>query len=208
MNHASQITLRADLAVIASLVPEGTRVLDVGCADGTLLAWLKEHKRVNARGLELDAAQVQQAIAKGLAVIHGDAASDLSDYGSDSYDVVILSQTLQTARDPKALLMELMRIAPRMVVSVPNFGHWKNRLYLAFKGRMPVTKTLSYNWYDTPNIHFCTIYDFVRLCEELGLRIEKRMMVDAQGKKSRFYGRGVWSNVIDEQGVFLLRRKT
>lgn len=200
-------SLRADLAVIASLVPEATRVLDVGCADGTLLAWLKAHKAVRARGLELDAHLVQQAIAKGLSVIHGDAASDLSDYGSDSYDIVVLSQTLQTARDPKGLLMELMRIAPRMVVSVPNFGHWKNRLYLAFRGRMPVTKTLSYNWYDTPNIHFCTIYDFVRLCEELGLRIEKRMMVDAQGKKSRFYGRGLWANVFGEQGVFLLCRK-
>lgn len=199
--------LRADHGVIATLVPKSVRVLDVGCGDGSLLAWLKAHKNVDARGLELDAQHVQQAIAKGLAVVHGDASSDLQDYGDDSYDCIILSQTLQTAQDPKKLLMELMRIAPRMVVSVPNFGHWRNRFYLAFKGRMPVTKTLSYSWYDTPNIHFCTIRDFVMLCEALGLKIEKRLMVDAQGKKSRFYGRGLWANVFGEQGVFLLKRR-
>ncbi len=199
--------LRSDLAVVASLVPAHARVLDVGCGDGALLHWLKTHHHVDGRGMELSANLAQQAIAKGLPVIHGDAESDLSDYGDDSFDCVILSQTLQTARDPKQLLMQLMRIAPRMVVSVPNFGHWKNRLYLALKGRMPVTKTLSYSWYDTPNIHFCTIADFVVLCEALGLKIEKRLMVDAQGKKSRFYGRGLWANVFGEQGVFLLKRR-
>lgn len=200
------VHLRPDQAVIATLVPEGARVLDVGCGDGTLLSWLKDHKRVDARGLELDPRQVQLAIAKGLAVIHGDAHTDLPDYGNDSYDCVVLSQTVQTARDPRALLTELMRIAPRMVVSVPNFGHWKNRAYLALKGRMPVTKTLTYQWYDTPNIHFCTITDFVLLCESLGLKIEKRIMVDGQGRRSRFYGRGLWANLFGEQGVFLLRR--
>lgn len=200
------IPLRADQAVIATLVDDGARVLDVGCGDGTLLAWLKDHKRVDARGLEIDAQQVQRAIARGLSVIHGDADTDLPDYGNDSYHCIILSQTLQTARDPKALLMQLMRIAPRMVVSVPNFGHWKNRFYLALKGRMPVTQTLTYEWYDTPNIHFCTIRDFIILCESLGLKIEKRIMVDAQGRRSRFYGRGFWANLFGEQGVFLLRR--
>lgn len=198
--------LRADLAVIATLIDAGTRVLDVGCGDGTLLSWLQQHKQVDARGLELDAVQVQRAIARGLSVIHGDADTDLPDYGNDSYDCIILSQTVQTARDPKALLVQLMRIAPRMVVSVPNFGHWKNRLYLALKGRMPVTKTLSYEWFDTPNIHFCTIKDFVILCETLGLKIEKRIMVDAQGRRSRFYGRGLLANLFGEQGVFLLKR--
>ena len=196
--------LRSDLAVIASLISPGARVLDIGCGDGTLLAWLRDHKSVDGRGIEIDATQVGAAIAAGIAVIQGDVNTDLPEYPAQAYDYVILSQTLQTMKDPRAVLRELMRIGKQAIVSVPNFGHWKNRLYLALLGRMPVTKTLSYQWYDTPNIHFCTITDFVALAEELSIDIRARVVVDARGQRTQFSGRGFYANLFGEQGVFLL----
>ncbi len=198
--------LRPDLAVIASLIAPSSRVLDIGCGDGTLLKWLRDEKQVDGRGIEIDAASVNRAISAGIPVIQGDVDSDLPHYPDGAYDYVILSQTLQAMRDPKAVLGDLVRIGKKAVVSVPNFGHWKNRLYLALNGRMPVTKTLSYQWYDTPNIHFCTIADFVVFCEELGITIEDRVMVDAAGHKVKFSGRGWRANLFGEQGVFLLSR--
>lgn len=201
-------TLRPDLAVIADLVREGSRVLDIGCGDGTLLAWLKTHKQVDGRGIELNQSLVQQAIARGIAVVQGDVETELSEYPDAAYDYALLSMTLQAMRDPRATLQQLTRIGKKVIISVPNFGHWKNRLYLALHGKMPVTKTLSYSWYDTPNIHFCTITDFVLLCEALGITIESRNFVDAQGNPARFYGRGVWANLFGEQGVFLLSQKS
>jgi len=199
-------TLRADLAVIADLVPQGARVLDIGCGDGELLEWLKTHKAVDGRGIEINQSLVAQAIARGISVVQGDVETDLDDYQEAAYDYVILSQTLQTMRDPKRTLEQLARIGKKMVISVPNFGYWKNRLYLTCLGKMPVTRTLSYSWYDTPNIHFCTITDFVVLCESLGITIESRSFVDAQGQRARFYGHGFWANLFGEQGVFLLSR--
>ncbi len=200
-------SLRPDLAVIASLIKPGARVLDIGCGDGTLLAWLRDRQQVDARGIEIDAAAVNKAIASGIAVVQGDVNSDLADYPSQTYDYVILSQTLQTVEDPHAVLAELVRIGRQVIVSVPNFGHWKNRLYLALLGKMPVTKTLSYQWYDTPNIHFCTIADFVILAEQLGLAIEEKVVVDAHGHRVRFSGRGHFANLFGEQGVFLLKQR-
>lgn len=199
--------LRPDLAVIASLIVPGSRVLDVGCGDGTLLAWLRDEKQVDGRGVEIDTAQVNAAISSGIPVIQGDVNSDLADYPSQAYDYVILSQTLQTVADPQAVLAELVRIGKQAIVSVPNFGHWKNRLYLALFGKMPVTKTLTYQWYDTPNIHFCTISDFVILAEKLGISIEDRVVVDTHGHRARFTGRGPFANLFGEQGVFLLRKR-
>lgn len=199
--------LRPDLAVIASLVTPGARVLDVGCGDGALLKWLRDAKQVDGRGIEINQEDVNRAIASGIAVIQGDVDSDLPHYPQSAYDYVILSQTLQAMKDPQAVLLDLVRIGKKAVVSVPNFGHWRNRLYLALKGRMPVTKTLSYQWYDTPNIHFCTITDFVALAETLGITIEARVVVDATGRKVKFTGRGVAANLFGEQGVFLLSRK-
>ncbi len=196
--------LRPDLAVIASLITPGARVLDIGCGDGALLAWLRDHKATDGRGIEIDAAQVSKAIAAGIPVIQGDVNSDLPEYPPQAYDYVILSQTLQTMNDPRAVIVELMRIGKQAIVSVPNFGHWRNRLYLMTRGRMPVTKTLSYQWYDTPNIHFCTIADFVVLAQELGVDIAERVMVDARGHRTRFSGRGFYANLFGEQGVFLL----
>lgn len=199
--------LRTDLAVIASLIREQSRVLDIGCGNGELLAWLRDHAAVDARGIEIDQDQVHRAIARGIPVIQGDVTTDLPHYPDQSYDYVVLSQTLQTMADPRAVLEQLVRIGRKAIVSVPNFGHWKNRLHLSVFGRMPVTKTLSYQWYDTPNIHFCTITDFVRLAEQLGITIEDRVVVNAVGHKARFSGTGFRANLFGEQGVFLLSKR-
>lgn len=198
-------TLRPDLQVIADLVPAGSKVLDVGCGDGDLLAWLSMHKKIDGRGLELSQSGVNASIARGLSVIQGDADTDLAEYPDKMYDYVILSQTLQTTRDPKAVLAHLARIGRHVIVSVPNFGYWKNRLYLLLLGRMPVTRTLSYEWYDTPNIHFCTLSDFVTLCQRLDITIERRIYVDQSGLTGLFRGRGA-PNLFGEQGVFMLTK--
>lgn len=200
------IELRADLKVIADLVPEGASLLDIGCGDGALLSWLAAGKQVRGRGIEIDSEQVRRALARGVPVVQGDVNSELSDFANDAFDVVVLSQSLQMLRAPHEALAELMRIAPMAIVSVPNFAHWKNRLHLALKGKMPVTKTLTYQWYDTPNIHFCTISDFVELCEMQGITIEKRLMVTREGRRSKFYGKGFAANLFGQQGVFVLRR--
>jgi methionine biosynthesis protein MetW len=201
------IALRSDLVVIASLIASGSRVLDVGCGNGQLLAHLRDVKQVDGRGLEIDVTLVNHAIAAGIPVIQGDVDADLPHYPAAGYDYVILSQTLQAMRDPRAVLNDLVRIGRKAIVSVPNFAHWKNRLYLGLRGKMPVTKTLSYQWYDTPNIHFCTIADFVIFCGELGITIEDRVVVDARGHKTKFSGHGRMANLFGEQGVFLLSRQ-
>ncbi len=202
-----QDRLRPDLQVIADHIPEGAKVLDIGCGTGQLLGWLTRNKGVQGRGIEMNQEKVHQALASGVSVVQGDANADLSYYPNNGYDYVILSQTLQAMQEPKAVLDELLRIAEHAIVSVPNFGHWRNRLYLAFNGRMPVTKTLTYEWYDTPNIHFCTITDFVILCEEMGVAIEERVFINNYGTKIQFRGKGKWANLIGEQGVFLLSRR-
>jgi len=197
-------TLRPDLRAIADLVPPGSKVLDVGCGDGELLAWLAQEKQVDGRGLELSQSGVNASIARGLSVVQGDADADLSDYPAGVYDYVILSQTLQTMRHPRDVLENLVRIGKHAIVSVPNFGYWKNRFYLLFFGRMPVTRTLAFQWHDTPNIHFCTLSDFVTLCEETHITIEKRVYVDDGGAPSHFQGRSFLANLLGEQGIFLL----
>lgn len=202
----TEIRLRPDLQVIADLIPEHAKVLDVGCGDGELLAWLAQHKKVDARGIELSQSGVNASIARGLSVIQGDADTDLREYPDKMYDCVVLSQTLQTMRDPKAVLGNLVRIGKTAIVSVPNFGYWKNRLYLLMFGRMPVTRTLSYEWYDTPNIHFCTLSDFVTLCENMHVNIDKRVYVDNRGTQAYFQGRGPFANVFGEQGIFMLSK--
>jgi methionine biosynthesis protein MetW len=199
-------TLRPDLHAIAQMVESHTTLLDVGCGEGDLLAWLASEKKVAGRGIELSQVGVHRAIAKGLSVIQGDASADLQYYPDQAYDYAVLSQTLQTLPNPKEVLEQLVRIARHAIVSVPNFGHWKNRLYLATMGRMPVTKTLSYEWYDTPNIHFCTISDFVVLCERLGLTIEERLYVSHQGVPTYFHNKGRLANLMGEQGIFMIRR--
>jgi len=198
-------SLRPDLNAIAELVSPHSKVLDIGCGEGELLEWLTKNKQVEGRGLELSQAGVNASIAKGLAVVQGDANTDLGYYPSNAYDFVILSQTLQTMRDPKNTLKNLSRIGKKIIVSVPNFGYWKNRLYLLFFGKMPVTKTLFYQWYDTPNIHFCTLNDFVDLCEDMNIKIEQQVYVDDKGIPSYFQGKGAFANIFGEQGIFMLK---
>ena len=198
--------LRADLMAIANLVPPAASLLDVGCGDGDLISWLQQYKQVKGRGIELGQSGVNRSISRGLSVIQGDADTDLQYYPDRAYDFAVLSQTLQTLRAPKEVLEQLVRIARHAIVSVPNFAHWKNRLYLGLNGRMPVTKTLSYQWFDTPNIHFCTITDFVNLCDALNLTIVKRLYVTNQGVPTYFNNKGPFANIFGEQGIFMIRR--
>ncbi|WP_432768725.1 MAG: methionine biosynthesis protein MetW [Sphingopyxis sp.] len=165
------MTLRPDLAIIAAAVPAGARILDVGCGDGTLIAALRA-AGVDARGLEIDPANVTAAIARGLSVVQGDANRDLGDYPDDAFDYAILSQTLQTTERPDKIVDELLRIAPRAFVSFPNFAHWRIRLALLWGGRMPVTRLLPVAWYETPNIHHVTVSDFRDLVGARGIAVE------------------------------------
>jgi methionine biosynthesis protein MetW len=171
MTNRAPSSLRPDLALIAKAVPVGVRVLDIGCGDGTLLAHLVEAKGCDACGIELSQAGVSAALAKGLSVIQGDAETDLADYPEGSFDVVILSQTLQTVHRPDLVLAHLLRLGTRAIISFPNFGYWQVRLSLLFKGRMPTTRALPSAWYNTANLHLCTIADFETLCSMQGYRI-------------------------------------
>jgi methionine biosynthesis protein MetW len=166
------VTLRPDLSIIAGAVPAGARVLDIGCGDGTLIAALRD-KAVDARGLEIDPANVTAAIARGQSVVQGDANRDLVDYPAGAFDYAILSQTLQTTERPDRVVEELLRIAPRAFVSFPNFAHWRVRLALLWGGRMPVTRLLPVAWYETPNIHHVTVSDFRDLMRARGIAIER-----------------------------------
>jgi methionine biosynthesis protein MetW len=197
---------RVDLEVVANLIAPRAKVLDVGCGDGALLEFLQADKQVDGRGMELSQRGVNQCVSRGLSVIQGDADRDLVFYPDKGFDYVILSQTLQATRNPKLVLDDLLRIGEHAIVSFPNFGHWRVRASLFFKGRMPVTKDLPYSWYDTPNIHFCTIRDFVGLVEEVGAKVESATALDANGQKIGFSMPWWFWNFFGQQAVFLLRR--
>jgi methionine biosynthesis protein MetW len=198
--------LRGDLAIVADLIEPGSRVLDVGCAGGELLAHLARAKSVDGRGIELSQSGVNACVRHGLSVIQGDADSDLAAYPSDSFDYVVLSQTLQATRNPRGVIEQLVRIGRRAIVSFPNFGHWKIRLHILLTGRMPVTHLLNHDWYDTPNIHLCTIRDFVMLTGALGIAIEKSVTLDRAGRPFSLDPRGSLANLLAEQGLFMLSR--
>lgn len=197
---------RVDHEVIAGLVARGARVLDIGCGDGSLLATLEETRGIDGRGIELSPQGVAQAVGRGLAVIQGDADRDLVNYGDDSFDYVILSQTIQATHNPRIVLEHLLRIGRHVIVSLPNFGHWRIRLQILVFGRMPVTKNLPYHWYDTPNIHFCTIRDFVGLCGELDAEIKEAVALNHYGQRIPFRAPWWFWNIFGEQAVFLLER--
>ncbi|MCE9648580.1 MAG: methionine biosynthesis protein MetW [Parvibaculum sp.] len=198
---------RVDLALIAEMIAPESRVLDVGCGDGQLLALLARTKNVDGRGVELSQEGVNACVTRGLSVVQGDADADLRDYPNDAFDYVILSQTIQATRNPREVLSQMKRIGRRAVVSFPNFGNWRVRLQLLWSGRMPVTRSLDQAWYDTPNIHLCTVRDFVGLCDELGFHIDDAVSVI--GNRGKRVGRpGTLDNLTAESAVLLLSRKT
>lgn len=196
---------RIDLVLVADMVTPGARVLDIGCGDGALLQLLEKRLDVDGRGIELSQRGVNECVAKGLAVIQGDADADLVNYPDNSFDYVVLSQTLQATRDPRMVLDHLLRIGRRAVVSFPNFGHWRMRLQLVLKGRMPITDHLPHSWHETPNIHHCTIRDFLALVDELGATVERAVALNTGGRQlGRELPTGLL-NLVGEQAVFLLR---
>jgi methionine biosynthesis protein MetW len=197
---------RVDLAVIRDLVSPGAKVLDVGCGEGALLEMLQAEKGIDGRGVELSQKGVNECVARGLSVIQGDADTDLRYYPDKGFDYVILSQTLQATRNPRKVLEDMLRIGERAIVSIPNFGHWRVRRYISMYGRMPVTKDLPYTWYDTPNIHFCTIRDFVELCREVGATVESATALNAAGQKFGVNLPWAFWNFFGQQAVFLLKK--
>ena len=198
-------TIRVDLKLIAEMVAPGSRVLDVGCENGDLLETLWRTKQVDGRGVEISQDGVHNCVSRGLSVVQGDADTDLDDYPTGAFDYAILSQTLQATRDPRGVLENLVRIGRQAIVSFPNFGHWRIRLSLLLKGRMPVTRRLAYQWYETPNIHFCTIADFVALCRETGVTIDRSLIL-TPGSRVVPRPPGALANWTGEQAVFLLSR--
>ncbi len=190
---------RSDYAIISAIVTAGSRVLDLGCGDGELLEWLAENKQVDARGVEISGARAQRAIARGVSVYQGDIEEALADLPDAAFDYVILSQTLQETRAPLKVLREMLRVGKSGIVAFPNFGHWSVRLSHLWSGRAPKTHLFPHDWYDSPNIHFLTVDDFVTLAQREGWTIERRIFLQGQRKVALF------PNLLAEVAVFLIR---
>ncbi len=194
--------IRFDLEIIAQMIEEKSRVLDIGCGDGELLEYLKKTKNVDARGIEISQVQVSKALMRGLSVIQGDAENDLTYYPDNSFDYAILSHTIQATKAPDKILIEMLRVAKCAIVSLPNFAHIKNRLQLVFKGTMPVNKTIPYEWYETPNIHFCSIRDFEKLCIKLRLEIKQEVFLTNKYRFKDVLNNKFFANLFAEYGIF------
>jgi len=199
--------IRYDLEIIAQLVKPRASVLDIGCGDGELLEFLQKNQNVDARGLEISQTQVSKALMRGLSVIQGDAQKDLSFYPNRNFDYAILSQTIQATQKPKEILEEMLRIAEFAIVSLPNFAHFKNRWHLLFKGSMPVNKNIPFEWFETPNIHFCSIKDFEKLCVDMKFVVKKRAFLTSKHKLLGFLGNKFLANFFAEYGIFLIAKK-
>ena len=198
--------MKSEYKIIADIIEANTRVLDVGCNDGTLMEFLKRNKNIDIRGIEISKDQVQTCIAKGLTVIEGNAEFDLKQFPNNSFDYVILSQTLQAFRNTEVVTKELLRVGKKAIVTIPNFGHWKVRINLLTKGTMPVTKTLPNNWYNTPNLHMCTIKDFVKFSKIMNFKIFKSLALINKNVSNINNSNLFLKNLFAELGIFLIEK--
>ena len=199
--------MKKEFKVISELIEEKSRVLDVGCGNGDLMKFLSENKTVNIRGLEISKKSVQNCLSKGLTVIEGNAENDLTQFPENSFDYVVLSQTLQAFLNTEKVINQLLRIGKRAIVTIPNFGHWKIRLQLLTKGTMPVTETLPNEWHNTPNLHMCTIKDFFNFCEKRNIKIFKSLALNKEKISVINSSNLSIKNFISELGIFLIENK-
>jgi methionine biosynthesis protein MetW len=198
--------MKQEFKIIANNIENNTRVLDVGCGDGVLIEYLKQEKNIDVRGLEISKDKVQTCISKGLTVIEGNAEIDLKQFPNNSFDYVVLSQTLQAFLNPEIVINELLRVGKRAIVTIPNFGFWKVRLHLLFKGTMPVTKTLPDEWYNTPNLHMCTIKDFVKFSKTINFKIFKSIALNNMNTTKIDKSNLFFKNLFSELGIFLIEK--
>jgi len=196
--------MKDEFKVISDLIEDNKKVLDVGCADGTLMQFLKENKNINVRGLEISKEKVQECIAKGLTVIEGNAEKDLKQFPDKSFDYVVLSQTLQAFLSPELVLDELLRVGKKAIVTIPNFGNWKVRLHLLFKGTMPITKSLPEQWHSTPNLHMCTIKDFVNFIKSKEIKMIKTLALNNNNVSNITNNNLGTKNLFADLGIFLI----
>ena len=197
--------MKKEFKVIAQIIQSDKRVLDVGCSDGILMEYLKLNQNNDVRGLEPQKDDVQKCIAKGLSVIEGDAEKELIQFPEKSFDYVVLSQTLQAFLHPEKVLDQLLRIGKQTIVTIPNFGYWKVRLHLLFKGTMPITKNLPNEWYNTPNLHMCTIQDFVNFCNQKDIKINKSMCLTNEKISEITNKNMIYKNIFSQLGIFLIK---
>ena len=198
--------MKNEFQVIAELIEKEKKVLDVGCGDGTLMEFLKKNKKTNIRGLEISKSKVQECIAKGLTVIEGNAEKDLAQFPNKSFDYVVLSQTLQAFLNPELVINELLRVGKKAIVTIPNFGYWRIRLHLLLKGTMPITKTLPDEWYNTPNIHMCSIKDFFHFVKSRDIKIFKSLAINSQKASMINDSNLTIKNFFADLGIFLIEK--
>ncbi len=198
--------MKTEYKIIVDLIEENTRVLDVGCDDGTLMESLKKNKNIDARGIEISKDKVQTCVSKGLTVIEGNAELDLKQFPNDSFDYVVLGQTLQAFVNPEIVIKELLRVGKKAIITIPNFGHWKVRINLLIKGTMPITESLPNDWYNTPNIHMCTIKDFVKFSKIINFKIFKSLALTNKNISNINNSNLFYKNLFAELGIFLIEK--
>ena len=197
--------MKKEFKIISELIENNTRVLDVGCGDGTLIKFLKDNKNVDTRGLEISKNNVQSCISKGLSIIEGNAEKDLHQFSNLSFDYVVLSQTLQAFYNPEKVIDDLLRVANKAIVTIPNFGYWKIRIHLLLKGTMPITENLPNEWYNTPNLHMCSIKDFFNFCNKKKIELYKSIALNGENTSTINKGNINIKNLSSELGIFLIK---